>query len=81
MDRTNSLNEQLTHRTAGVEDTANKIYQAQGDISKLKSMIHGLDLEISNYEKLNSRLVDEQKTKLATNSSLYNKAHELTSQL
>lgn len=61
------------------DDTASKIYQAQGDISKLKNMIHGLDLEISNYEKLNSRLVDDQKAKLATNSSLYNQAHENTS--
>lgn len=64
-----------------MEDTSVKIHQAQSDISKLKSMIHGLDLEISNFEKLNSRLVDEQKVRLAANSSEYNKAHELTSQL
>ena len=44
-------------------------------------MIHGVDLEISNFEKLNARLVDEQKVRLAANSSEYNKAHELTSQL
>ena len=81
VDRTNSLNDQLTQRSTGVEDSSAKIYQAQGDISKLKSMIHGLDLEISNYEKLNSRLVDEQKQKLGHNSNLYNQAHELTSQL
>ena len=44
-------------------------------------MIHGTDLEISNFEKLNNRLVDEQKQRLAANSQEYNRAHELTSQL
>lgn len=52
-----------------------------GDISKLKSMIHGLDLQINEYEKLNSRLVDDQKHRLQENSHEYNKAHELTAKL
>lgn len=60
------------------EDVQHKIYQAQGDINKLKSMIHGLDLQINEYEKLNARLVEEQKGKLQMNSTEYNRAHELT---
>ena len=44
-------------------------------------MIHGLDLQINEYEKLSNRLVDEQKIKLQQNSSEYNRAHELTANL
>jgi hypothetical protein len=44
---------------------------AQSDIAKMKSNIHGLDLEINNLEKCNCMLVDEQKHKLATNSAEY----------
>ena len=44
-------------------------------------MIHGLDLEINNFEKLNTRLVEEQKIMLSQNSQCYNHAHELTAQL
>lgn len=44
-------------------------------------MIHGLDLQINEYEKLNGRLVDDQKNKLQINSKEYNRAHELTSKL
>jgi len=44
-------------------------------------MIHGLDLEINNFEKLNTRLVEEQKVFLSQNSQEYNRAHELTAQL
>lgn len=52
-----------------------------GDVSKLKSMIHGLDLQINEFEKVNNRLVDEQKVRLQQNSTEYNKAHELTASL
>lgn len=41
-------------------------------------MIHGLDLEINEYETANSRLVEDQKIKLQQNSAEYNRAHELT---
>jgi len=41
-------------------------------------MIHSIDLEINEFEKLNARLVDDQKSKLQQNSYQYNKAHELT---
>lgn len=51
---------------------------AQSDIAKMKSNIHGLDLEINNLEKCNAMFVDEQKHKLATNSAEYTQAHELT---
>lgn len=78
VERTNSLNEQLISRSNCSEDTGVKIHQAQSDLSKLKSMIHSLDLQISDFEKKNSYLVDEQKQKLAANSFEYNKAHELT---
>ncbi len=44
-------------------------------------MIHGLDLEINNFEKANAMLVEDQKAKLARNSDEYNMAHELTSKL
>lgn len=44
-------------------------------------MIHGLDLQINEYEKLNARLVSEQKSKLQLNSQEYNRAHELTATL
>lgn len=81
VDRTNSLTEQLNVRTSQIEETASKIYTAQNDITKLKSMIHGLDLEINNFEKANSMLVEDQKAKLARNSDEYNMAHELTSKL
>ena len=58
------MNEQLNTRVQHSDDTSFKINQAMGDISKLKSMIHGLDLQINEFEKLNSRLVDEQKVRL-----------------
>lgn len=63
------------------DETNAKIHQANGDVSKLKAMIHGLDLGINEYEKVNSRLVSEQKSKLQTNSVEYNRAHEFTAQL
>lgn len=44
-------------------------------------MIHSLDLQISDLEKKNAYLVDDQKQKLAANSFEYNKAHELTANL
>jgi hypothetical protein len=44
-------------------------------------MIHGLDIEINDYEQANSKLVEEQKIKLQRNSEEYNRAHDLTSQL
>lgn len=44
-------------------------------------MIHSLDLQISELEKRNAYLVDEQKQLLAANSFEYNKAHELTATL
>ena len=81
VDRTASLNEQLNQRTKQTEETAVKIHQAQTDITKLKSMIHGLDLEINQLERANAVLVEDQKQKLAKNSQEYNLAHELTSQL
>ena len=81
VDRTNSLTDQLNVRTSQIEETASRIYTAQNDITKLKSMIHGLDLEINNFEKANSMLVEDQKAKLARNSDEYNMAHELTSKL
>lgn len=59
VDRTNSLNEQLNLRTKQIEESSVKIHAAQTDISKLRSMIHGLDLEINNYERSNAALVDE----------------------
>lgn len=68
-------------RTKQTEETAVKIHQAQTDITKLKSMIHGLDLEINQLERANAVLVEDQKQKLAKNSQEYNLAHELTSQL
>jgi chromosome segregation ATPase len=79
--RTTALNEQLMSRTSHAEDVSLKIHSACGDISKLKSMIHSLDLEINEYEKSNSRLVEEQKARLQQNSHQYNKAHELTAVL
>lgn len=81
MERTSSLNEQLNQRTHQTEETSVKIHQAQTDITKLKSMIHGLDLEINQLERANAILVEDQKQKLAKNSQEYNLAHELTSQL
>jgi len=44
-------------------------------------MIHGLDLEINNFEKANAMLVEDQKAKLTRNSDEYNMAHDLTSKL
>jgi len=44
-------------------------------------MIHGLDLQINEYERVNERLVEDQKGKLQINSTEYNRAHELTAQL
>ena len=44
VDRTNSLNEQLISRSNAAEQTGVQIHQAAGDLSKLKSMIHSLDL-------------------------------------
>jgi hypothetical protein len=66
-------------RCAQTDDCQGRIVAAQSDIAKMKSNIHGLDLEINNMEKHNAMLVDEQKHKLATNSAEYNQAHELTS--
>ena len=59
VDRTNSLTDTLNVRTSQIEETASKIYTAQNDITKLKSMIHGLDLEINNFEKANAMLVED----------------------
>ena len=59
MERTNSLNEQLISRSNSSEDYSVKIHQASSDLSKLKSMIHSLDLQISELEKRNNYLVDE----------------------
>lgn len=81
IDRTCALDEQLKMRCSQGDDCGMRIVQAQADISKLKSTIHGLDLEINNHEKANNMLTDEQKHKLAKNSAEYNMAHELTSQL
>lgn len=81
IDRTAALDEQLKMRCSQGEDCQARIVQAQADISKLKSTIHGLDLEINNLEKSNNMLTDEQKHKLAKNSAEYNMAHELTTQL
>jgi hypothetical protein len=75
------LNEQLNSRTAHADDCSGKILAASGDISQLKSMIHGLDMQINEYERANTRLVDEQKIKLQQNSAEYNRAHELTAAL
>jgi chromosome segregation ATPase len=75
------MTENLHHLTKQTEDVSASINQAQTDITKLKSMIHGLDLEINNLESANGLLVEEQKQKLAKNSQEYNLAHELTSQL
>jgi hypothetical protein len=44
-------------------------------------MIHGLDLEISNLEKVNAVLVEDQRVKLARNGKEFNYGHELTSRL
>ena len=42
-------------------------------------MIHGLDLEINNFEKANSMLVEDQKAKLARNSDEFiDKGEKLT---
>lgn len=38
-------------------------------------------MQINEFEKVNQRLVDEQKVRLQSNSAEYNKAHELTSKL
>ena len=81
IDRTNCLNEQMNSRVSHAEDCAGKIMAASGDISQLKSMIHGLDLEINEYERANTRLVEDQKVKLQQNSAEYNRAHELTAHL
>jgi len=78
VDRCTSLNDQLSTRVGHTEDCTQKIDQACGDIMKLKSMIHGLDLQINEYEKVNSRLVNDQKARLQKNSHEYNRAHELT---
>jgi chromosome segregation ATPase len=68
-------------RIEQIEETTQKIYAAQTDISKLKSMIHSLDIEINEYEQSNGRLIEEQKMKLQRNSEEYNRAHDLTNQL
>lgn len=44
-------------------------------------MIHGTDLEISQFEKLNGKHIEDQKAKLQANSFEYNKAHEHTQNL
>jgi hypothetical protein len=59
IDRTAGLDEQLRMRCAQTDDCQGRIVAAQSDISKMKSNIHGLDLEINNMEKCNSMLVDE----------------------
>jgi len=51
-------------RITQIDDTNQRIFASQTDISKLKSMIHGLDIEINQYEKANGLLVEEQKRKL-----------------
>jgi len=81
VERTHALNDQLNQRTMQSEETSTKIHEAQTDITKLKSMIHGLDCEISNLERTNAILVEDQKAKLAKNSQEYNLAHELTANL
>ena len=81
IERTNQLNESLQTRTHQIEETSQKIYQAQTDISQLKSMIHGLDIEINQYEQANNALVEDQKIKLQRNSEEYNRSHELTTNL
>jgi hypothetical protein len=68
-------------RTKQIDETVGKIHAAQTDISKLKSMIHGLDIEINTYERSNAALIEDQKVKLQRNSDEYNRAHELTSTL
>lgn len=75
------MNTQLNQRMGHADETQHKLNQAKGDTSKLKSMIHGLDLQINDYEKLNARLVEEQKSRLQSNSQEYNRAHELTASL
>ena len=57
--RSMAMNEQLMQRTSHAEDCSMKIHTASGDISKLKSMIHSLDLEINEFEKVNARLVED----------------------
>jgi outer membrane murein-binding lipoprotein Lpp len=81
IERTSQLNESLQTRTQQIEDTSQKIYQAQTDISQLKSMIHGLDIEINQFEQANNALVEDQKIKLQRNSEEYNRSHELTTNL
>jgi chromosome segregation ATPase len=81
IDRTGALNEQLNVRSQNCDECQGRIHAAQTDISKLKSTIHGLDIEINNLEKANGMLVEEQKHKLSKNSHEYNTAHELTSAL
>jgi len=81
VDKTTNLNDQLNTRVKQIEETSVKIHQAQTDITKLKSMIHGLDLEINNLERANAVVVEDQKQKLSRNSQEYNKAHELTTQM
>ena len=80
-DRVAQMTDTLNQRSTHTDETTGKIHTAQGDISKLKSMIQGLDLEICSYEKLNNRHIEEQKVKLSANSQEYNRAHELTAQL
>lgn len=75
------MDDQLRMRSQQCDECQASIMSAQNDIAKYKSTIHGLDLEINNYEKGNGYLVDEQKHKLAKNSAEYNMAHELTSGL
>ena len=72
------MNDVLVMKTKAIEDTSSKIHLAQTDITKLKSMIHGLDLEINNLERGNALLIEEQKQRLAKNSQEYNIAHDLT---
>jgi len=59
VERCNCMNTQLNQRMGHADETQHKLNQAKGDTSKLKSMIHGLDLQINDYEKLNARLVEE----------------------
>lgn len=53
------MNEQLTARTANCDECQGRIHTAQTDISRLKSQIHGLDIEINNFEKANAALVED----------------------
>lgn len=59
IDRTAALNEQLNARTANNDECQGRIHTAQTDISRLKSQIHGLDIEINNFEKANAALVED----------------------